>query len=539
MPRSADLLESLRSRASVLLHEFQLYQAYLKTRAKQHQVEIRAFKRGIESEVKILERIALLFATSDRNSQSILNNPIEQDEESPQLHSLRSSNLPFYEAVWNTAKSCRHITALGKKMHFTGKYSAASEKNREENLVSWTDVSRDVQKKETLVDVIADNGLQWIKISTLTEKRLLFEMAKEGWEKYGDFGGDSDVEDGHIPETDSDAMRTNKLELVRLAEDLKIAAQEVRVQFRHPRIRFVLPNIREGIIPDVDAFLADLRATGAVVECNADVCSFGEDRQLDLVNMMPTAPTVPLTSTINIDCTILLALVSDISHFPKHQLLSTSGQKTETYHKAIVNQIECEASSPMLPGDIYPLLVTRDLECTVHAAQRMREIVQCMGTSSELSRAEILLGEGRYTDQPASTLRRVFSELSMHAVPTEIQFPVKVVDFDVHSLFGSETTSLALDVESSKSFPASVASRVKDRLRLTPINASVFFYGWIGQIVTLTSNRTVANELLKTINDILDWDESQGQGCKGDTDFLGPLIRCETARSLIGKTKFR
>ncbi|KIW33765.1 uncharacterized protein PV07_00589 [Cladophialophora immunda] len=534
---SAELLSGLQTRARALLQEFQLYQAHLKAQGKQQQVEIRGFKRGIESEIKILEKIAHGFTTSDGNSQIIVEKPIPQDEERPQLHALRSSNLPFYEAVWNTAKSCRHITAMGKKMYFGGKDSAACGKIREEKLVSRADVSRNVRKRETLVDIIAGNGLQWIKISTLTEKRLMFEIAKEGWEHYGDFGEDSDMEDGHVSEADRDGKRTSKLELVRLAEDLKIAAQEARVQFRHPQIRFVLPKIREGIIPDVDAFLADLRATGAVVDCKMDICKLGEDRQLDLDNLMPTTPTIPLTRTINVDCTILLALISDISHFPSHQLLSTSVHKSETYHKAIVNQIESEVSSPMLPNDIYPRLTARDLECTLHAAQRMREIVHCMGTTSELSRAEILLGEGRYRDQPPSTLREALGGLSMHAVPSEIRLPVKVVDFDVHTLFGPESTSVTPDVDLCKPFPTSVAAHVKDRLQLTPINASVFFYGWASQIVTLTSNRTVASELFKAINDILDCDEKHGH--KGDAEFLGPLICCGTARSLIGKTKFK
>ncbi|OAL21158.1 hypothetical protein AYO20_11414 [Fonsecaea nubica] len=534
---SADLLNSLQSRTRALLQEFQSYQAHLKARGKQQQVELRVFKRGIESEVKSLEKIAHVLATSYSNPPCIVDKSDLQDDESPQLHALRSSNLPFYEAVWGIAKSCRHITALGKKMFVVGNDNTFGKEILEDESVSRKAILRGVTKKETLVDIVADNGLQWVKISTLTEKRLLFEMAKEGWETYGDRGEDSDAENGHTPGTDDGSRGGGKLELVRLCEDLKTAAQEVRVQFQHPQLRVVLPNLREGIVPDVDAFLADLRATGAIVECNMDIHKLVEERQLDLETLIPTAPTVPLTSTINVDCTILLALISDISHYPSHQLLSTSVRKSETYHKAIVNQIDSEVSSPMLPNDIYPLLAARDLECTLHAAQRMREIVQCMGTPSEVNRAEILLGEGQYRDRPSSTLREAFGQLSMHAIPTTMRFPVRVVDFDVNALFGPGSTSVALNVESRQSFPTSVAARVRDRLRLTPINASVFFYGWASQIVTLTSNRTVASELHKAIDDILDRDEKQGW--QHDTDFLAPLICCETARSLIGKAKFK
>jgi hypothetical protein len=66
------------------------------------------------------------------------------------------------------------------------------------------------------------------------------------------------------------------------------------------------------------------------------------------------------------------------------------------------------------------------------------------------------------------------------------------------------------------------------------MNASVFLYGWAHQITTLTSNRTLASGLSKTINDILEMDEREGRG--EAAEFTGPLIyTCETARSLIGK----
>jgi len=384
------------------------------------------------------------------------------------------------------------------------------------------------------VDIVAANGLEWTKVSTLTEKRLLFEIAKQGFESYSDFNDPSDT-DGSEDDSDRDAGR---LELVRMAEDLKAAAKSVRVQFQHPRVRFVLPKLSEGVLGDVDAFIADLRATGAEVQCGTAWQSpLRPDTSVDFDRLMPALDPVPMTDQINIDCTILLALISDISHLPKQQVTAT-GETSPTYHKAIIRQIETEQSSPLLPTEIYPLLSNRSLECTSHAAQRMREIVQCMGALREQIRADIMLGEGVYQDQSSSDLQGALREHSVHQVPTDILLPIRVVDFDATELL-SPAVKPFVDGTRCNQFPRSVAARAASLMRLTPINLSVFVYGWRQQMVTLTSNRAVAAGLLRTINDLLDEDEDGAvSGTGHDEMFLGPRICiCDVARSLIGKAK--
>jgi hypothetical protein len=527
-----ELVANLQKRADALLREFRCYHAHLKLRRKEQEVEVRAFKRGVESEVKALEKLRLAFANPDTSPFAD-----GQQEESPQLHALRSSNLPFYETVWEVAKSSDCITSLGKKMHSARNGCKAQRNAGKGNSARQTADRGDVRKQGVVVDIIARNGLEWIKVSTMTEKRLLFEIAKEGWERYGHPSdhseGDSD-EDG-VQKVDD---RAGKLELVQLAEDLKMTAKGVRVHFRHPQIRFVLPKIREGVLRDVDAFLADLRAKGAVVQCSNEMDKVRESTQLDLDRLMPASANGPLTPTINVDCTILLALISDISHLSRQQLRSDPIGKSQTYHRAIMSQIEAEQSASVLSSEIYPLFAGRNLECTSHAALRMREIVMIMATSSERRRAEVLLGEGQYKDQPASVLRQAFGEQSIHPIPQDLRFPVKVIDFDVREVLSPGQDLTAMDARFCRAFPSSIAARAKDSLDLTPINASVFFYGWVRRITTVTSNRTVASALLKATDEILDADERQGRGC--DVEFVGPLIySCETARSLIGKAKFR
>jgi hypothetical protein len=64
---------------------------------------------------------------------------------------------------------------------------------------------------------------------------------------------------------------------------------------------------------------------------------------------------------------------------------------------------------------------------------------------------------------------------------------------------------------------------------LSPINQSVFLYGWITGITTISSNRTVAKTIEGTI-----------ETHRLADDDSGPDIwLCPTARSLVGKEKNR
>lgn len=532
---SFDLFTDLQIRVEKLLNEFRSYQTHLRSQNKQQDVEVRAFKRGVESEVKTLGRLRLAFDSNPSTTQANVDTH-EGHAESPQLHALKSSNLPFYEAVWDVAKSCRSITSLGKKMYLTEKVLPSQRVSGEGSSSTSKRDRNSLSTRGVIVDIVAGNGSEWIKVSTLTEKRLLFDMAKEGWEKYDDSSDDSDF-NGSQGGRQRDGDGGSKMELVRLAEDLKAAAQRVRVQYRHPSIRFVLPKIRKGVLEDVDRFLADLRATGAVVQCSNDMDEVVGRRELDLDQLMPSEGNNPLTSTINVDCTILLALISDISHLSRSQLSADATNKSQHYHKAIMNQIEAERSMPMLPTETYPLFAGRNLECSAQAAQRMREIVQCMGTPSELKRAEIILGEAHYKSQASASLQEAIRGCSVHAVPGDLRLPVRVIHFEVQALLSTSPGRAPLHGQPLNAFPVSVAARAKDRLRLSPVNASVFLYGWSRQITTFTSNRAVATALVKTINDVLDEEEREGHS--SPMEFVGPLIyTCETARSLIGKAKF-
>ncbi|KIW40183.1 uncharacterized protein PV06_07404 [Exophiala oligosperma] len=524
---SINLLTSLKIRAEALLAEFKAFRAHLESQHKQHDVELRIFRRGVESEVKSLTKITQRMSVSD----STYNASDSEEAEQLQLHALRSSNLSFYEAVWGVAKASNAISALGKRV-----YVECDPLQVDETCDSLRGKSPSSKRKDIPVDIVTENGLEWIKVSTINEKRLLFEMAKEGWENYGDLSNTSDTDDSEQPPS----RKPSKLELVRLAEDLQAASKTVRVQFKHPRVHFVLPNIQEGSCPDIDAFLADIRATGASAQCGTSSKDIHQSREaFNFDRMTPALAPVPLTPTVNVDCTILLALISDISHLRRQDMSPGCNPTSATFHKAIQRQIESEETHPLLPKEVYPYLLNRSLHCTSHAAQRMREIVQCMGTVTEQLRADIILGERSFQDQSSAELRLALSKQSRHAVSETLRLPIIIIDFEPTDYLSITSREGPKTDQQKDNFPSSIAARAISKLHLTDINTSVFMYGWTHEIVTITSNRAVANALLASINNLLDEGEQRSWEPNDDReDFLGPHIYvCESARSLVGKPK--
>ncbi|EER38863.1 predicted protein [Histoplasma capsulatum H143] len=104
---SKALAASLLEDCNTLLSEITFLQSHLVAIDKPNTIELRQFKSFVQSELKSLNKLAELAAKTDT--------PIggyDDDDEAGQdeaeirvLHSLRSSNLPFYSSVWNVANT--------------------------------------------------------------------------------------------------------------------------------------------------------------------------------------------------------------------------------------------------------------------------------------------------------------------------------------------------------------------------------------------------------------------------------------------------
>jgi len=503
-------VDVLLSRCKQLQAELSDFSDFLTSQNKAKDVDIRPFFSSVSSELRSLER------SKQR---------VDQGGDLETIgHTLRSSNLPFYEAVWSTAKASRGLVTFSKRFYWDN-----PERLRIVNGVKPSPAR--TKRRCALVDIVTGNGEEWIKISTITETRLLFEKAKAGWE-FGDSdddddeagvkvmadgaaalsldgGGGMDGADRPIEEEEDD-----RVELVKIADDLKRASCALRVRYKHPKVRFVLPKVHEGVSDIVDGILADIRATGAEVQTGAAHGSLngnlgGGDGRGEIFQHLLPSTSPRLTSILNLDCTVLLALVSDLSHCAPSDLALP-----ENVHPSLVHQITVEQVTPLLPQTLYPGINGHELVTSRESAVRMREIVAQIGTPVERRRAEILLAEGAAAAMSARDLRRELAELSLHEMPEDLALPVKIL-----------SEGIGVDDQNKGVMIAKVAAE------LTPINRSVFLLGWARGWTTVTSNRATARMVEAIVVQEMDVAEAAGREA-----VEGPVMWIVgVARSLVGK----
>ncbi len=387
---------------------------------------------------------------------------------------LKSSNLSFFEAVWDAVKSSTGVTALEKR-------------------ITAVDVL-DRQNSNITVDIVAQGGLEWVKVSTITERTLLFDMAKAGWTEDSSSDGEDDVTGNYVHDSKPDGLMKH------IKSYLEVS-QTVRIRYRHPQIRIVLPNIsRYCGAKEIGNFILQVEALGVTVQTSDDIKESPE-----LESVLPRLvfdPFLTFSETINVDCTILLALVSDLSH--------ERVEVQDWHHPAILRQIEVERDRQLLPTILWPACGSRPMVCTREAAEMMHEIINMMGTETEKQRTKLLLQEeGKWS---RDYRLKGFQELSSYEVPSTWNLPIKIVEADLATL-RQHLPPISLHVAK----------------HLSPLNESVFFYGWTQDMTTITSNREVTNKITASIE--------QNRELEIDT---GPDIWvCQTSRSLVGKEKSR
>lgn len=489
-----ELADDLLKGCHELLSELKAFQQYLEDQKRDHTVEVKPFRNSITAELKSLEKLRTADPDSDRT-----------------VHTLRSSNLPFHRAVWDAAKTTTGLIAFTKRFYWDTPPTRSTKRTGQ------------AKRRCALVDIVAQGGQQWIKVSTVTETRLLFELAKAGWEG-ADSDSDSDdgqlvnglahanVQEDVLQDTESPTQLQkddddDRVEIIRQAEDLQKAALVHKVHYKHPSITFILPKISQNPPAEILRILESIRSTGANVLLGPT--SPPPDLYSTFQNLVPDS-FHDLTPTLNIDCTILLALVSDLSH--------SATNPEPWFNKAISRQVELEKREQLLPSTLWPAMAGRTLVCTKEAAVRMNEIVNTIGTASERQRADLLLLlPGQDDDQAESTteeLRSAFAALSNYTIPSDWNLPIRVVP----SSSDEDNDNIISQLPPS-------AMQVKESL--TAINQSVFLYGWISGFTTLTSNRTVVRQIEEIV-----------EGAQGEQ--VGPKVwLCGTARSLVGKEKGR
>ena len=495
--------------------------------------------------------MSILDAPKDNLSQLLKTSHVENGGA---VHHVRSSNLPFYTTLWDTAKRCQGVVGFNQKFIFSS--------NGLQHEARCVDHDRKEMKRKgsVVVDIVAKGGAEWVKVSTTTEQRILYELAEIGWGGSDCDSDDGSHDDAHHQDQAGDAETSKRdgrsrrqplptLSLLTLAQDLRRASGNRKISQQRPKIRLVLPRLELGRQDVVDSVLDQIRQMGIVVQAGSSSSpSTSSPPPLDeeTWSRMAVDEFADFTSTVNIDCTILLALVSDLSHQPI--------TIEPCFHVAIQRQIQREQVEQVVPSLLWPAMADRELVCTYEAARRMREIVDTIGTSTEKARTAILMDHDlRLRDDDDDVdqqhLLTSFQSLSSHTVPSTWRIPIKIV----------VPMTKADEIDISGLPP--VAGIIRDQL--TRINRSVFLFGWVNGLTTLSSNRSV----LRLITDILcehssSYNNTTSPGDDDDDDdptdetetvedgrgignqnkrvgrAKGPHIwLCHTARSLLGKEK--
>ncbi|KAK5115835.1 hypothetical protein LTR85_009429 [Meristemomyces frigidus] len=477
------ILDSLITRAKTLLSELEAFRDRLRTLRQEGNVELGHFRGNIQSELNMLQRL------------------YRKPNDEQTNHVARSSNLPFLERVWSTVKKSKDVIALQKRIYTSSSVKLLSQGMKRVDLHESASSTNGALAKErsskeggVLVDAITDGGRIWTKISLVTNQRLLFDLAKQGWDSGG---SEDDDEDSVFPFKDDDDDRD--VPLVKTAKELTHAARCFRVRTKSPEVHLVLPRIQPGETPELDDILEACRATGATLYCGEDLASASGIKEA--LRTMAPDPMESFSDVLNIDCTILLAIVSEFSH--------AKVSKEPWFHAALRRQVEIEDNENLLPSLLYPAMGSHKLVCTREAVKRMREIVDTIGTPSEKARTAIIMGDE--SDKSQAELVHDMQEWSAYEVPSDWQLPIVVVDQNENDCQASLPPQ-ALEAGAS----------------MTAINRSVFLYGWASGRTTITSNRTV----VKQIETDLD------KSTKQLDDAVWPRIwLCPTARSLVGKEK--
>lgn len=325
-------LKSILDRCRLLQDEVEAFEAQIRKLKRVDRIEIRPLQSAIKADLKSVSKIDASKCNEEQLTQK-----------------LRSSNSGFYCTVWHVAKQCAGVTAFFRQF--------ADERHEKAG-------PREKKRPTSCVDIVADDGATWIKVATVTERTLLFDIAKQGWE----LGSSSS--DGEGPSRPRDDDDDDDVPLLKTAKELCKAAQANRFRYQHPHVRIVLTNIREGRQDAIDKILERIR------HLDVEVVSEDEAVSVDLQEAFARMVGDPLdclrgTSTANICCTILLAIVSDLSN--------CNVAKEPWLHTATNRQIEQERDESLLPSLLYPALGARELVSTFDAVKRMLEIVVTIG----------------------------------------------------------------------------------------------------------------------------------------------------------------
>ncbi|KAF8188042.1 hypothetical protein BJ912DRAFT_904113 [Pholiota molesta] len=223
-----------------------------------------------------------------------------------------STNAPYLIAVWNEVVCAPPPTvSIFTTFHVTSAEKAG--KKGEKNLVPGVKV-----------DVVADNGRRWIRVNTVKNSRMVSEF-REIDSYLTDSDGESDDSEWNDIDRPSLAQKEFDNSILRMGRSLLKAAQANPIEgtTEIPKITLRLTRLNptsndDGTQPDprIAQTISMLEGMGIEVE-------LGERALTEIPEPLPIAEpadAAPITflptRNINLDLSVLIALISDLTHAP-------------------------------------------------------------------------------------------------------------------------------------------------------------------------------------------------------------------------------
>ncbi|OAA72062.1 hypothetical protein LEL_09297 [Akanthomyces lecanii RCEF 1005] len=368
-----------------------------------------------------------------------------------------------------------------------------------------------VIKEQSKIEVaVVDRGAGWIDLRWISADRLSRQMTDSGW-SWGEY----------TPGDEVDRDEWEDVPFVKQVRRAVAAARLNRHEYRIPTIRLVLPNLARGTHGDIDVLLDQLPRIDPGVDLVVEdaTCAFltrPAPSLADTIRNLVGDSLQVLTDTLNLEHTVLVDLISDLTHL---RLAQQPWQSRTT--RAQIAEENAHPDGVMAPL-LYPLLQGRRLVCTHEAAEHFHEMLTTVGTATERERGRLLVpyytAERRAT---ASALRTRFNALSERLPPVDVQFPVEILPADEQW----DVERVRRLVEDEQALPP-VALDIVRRGLLKSSKLSTYMHGWRHDIVTVTSNKEIRAHM-KT------WVEA---GRRAD-DERGPQLYCvEVTRNLLAKS---
>jgi hypothetical protein len=289
---------------------------------------------------------------------------------------VQSTNLSYLEAVHEA------MAGVGEKREEVMRLvSAPSEKN------IWMPRAAMVRDRSVKVDIVAENGLVWVKVIARNAKAFRHELMGLEWEE------EEETSDEEEEQEKSGAAAAagdfDNLPIFKKAHEYLRTAQAHHVQFHTPIVVFAFMRIQPEEDIFVQRIMDRLIEMGIVVHLQQRNV---EQPQTIKSTYMPalekSVGTKALedldhftTQSLNMDVSSILIILSELSH---HVCLPQ-----EVSAIPLQVQAEREAQVPALP-QIVPYVTGKKLFIIQSAYDRLKDIVQVVGGPREVARFNYL-----------------------------------------------------------------------------------------------------------------------------------------------------